>query len=272
MLNLKRLAKDRWLTQHDMAKILGVAQSKVSELMNRPERIKPDIIEQLNAHFGEDVVKAYMVDDEAFTAQTREATVTIIDPSTLAEIKKDIREEEAIPMLPAEIAIEPEQNIREYISEMGSELEQINPSQLLNRAQVAERILHTSMFPTFQPEDIVFIRFIPHGMEIVDGNIYYIDSKNYPTLIRKIKIVDDKRLRLIAQNRQFADIIINRSDINNLGSIVGMLRMNFGNQYDELEEMRTRKDNHLERMMEMVERQNEQQGKLIDFITKNRDE
>jgi hypothetical protein len=44
--------------------------------------------------------------------------------------------------------------------------------------------------------------------------------------------------------------------------------MNFGNQYDEIEAVRRKKDEHLERMMDMLERKEDQQSKLIDFITK----
>ena len=209
-------------------------------------KLKPRHIVALQKHYGVEVIDKY------------------------AKYKGSIKAEiaEAIPMLPSEIATEPEQDIRAYIESSGSELERVNPSQLLRHADVAEKILHTSMFPTFQPEDIVFVRFIPHAMQIVDGNTYYIDSKTYPTLIRRVKLEGDSHLRLIAQNKQFADIIMPRADVNNLGAIVGLLRMNFGNQYDEMEELRHKKDRHLERMMEMLERSAEQQSKLIDYITK----
>ena len=146
----------------------------------------------------------------------------------------------------------------------------MNPNELLKRADLAEKILHTSMLPTFQPEDIVFIRFIPSQMEIVDGNTYYIDSKKYPTLIRRIKVLGDGSLRLIAQNKQFADITIHRDDINNIGAIVGMLRMNFGNQYDEIEALRTQKDEALAHRDAQMDKIIENQSKLIDFITKTK--
>ena len=61
---------------------------------------------------------------------------------------------------------------------------------------------------------------------------------------------------------------MDRGDILNIGTIVGLLRMNFGNQYDEIEAVRRKKDEHLERMMDMLERKEDQQSKLIDYITK----
>ena len=270
MVDIKRLIFDKSLNQRTLAQILGCQQSEVSLFANRKRSMSETQVEALVAHFGEEVVKAYTIPDKPFEGIIKDAQVTLLDPTTVAEMKEDILEEEAIPMLPSEIATEPEQDIRAYIESSGSELERVNPSQLLRHADVAEKILHTSMFPTFQPEDIVFVRFIPHSMQIVDGNTYYIDSKTYPTLIRRVKLEGSSHLRLIAQNKQFADIIMPRTDINNLGAIVGLLRMNFGNQYDEMEELRAKKDSHLERMMEMLERSAEQQSKLIDHITKER--
>ena len=270
MVDIKRLIFDKSLNQRILAQILGCQQSEVSLFANRKRSMSDSQVEALVAHFGKETIDAYTIPDTPVVPQVQPATVTIFDPETIEEIKDDILEEEAIPMLPSEIATEPEQDIREYIESSGSELERVNPSQLLRHADVAEKILHTSMFPTFQPEDIVFVRFIPHAMQIVDGNTYYIDSKTYPTLIRRVKLEGDSHLRLIAQNKQFADILMPRSEINNLGAIVGLLRMNFGNQYDEMEELRHKKDSHLERMMEMLERSAEQQSKLIDFICKDK--
>ena len=270
MVDIKRLIFDRSLNQRTLAQILGCQQSEVSLFANRKRSMSETQVEALVAHFGKETIEAYTTPDAPIAPITQPATVTIFDPTTVAEMKEELIEEEAIPMLPSEIATEPEQDIRAYIESSGSELERVNPTQLLRHADVAEKILHTSMFPTFQPEDIVFVRFIPHAMQIVDGNTYYIDSKTYPTLIRRIKLEGDSHLRLIAQNKQFADILMPRTDINNLGAIVGLLRMNFGNQYDEMEELRHKKDSHLERMMEMLERSAEQQSKLIDHICRER--
>ena len=269
-IDIKALIVDYNITQTDIATILDEPQSVVSTLANGKRQPMKRHIDALVAHFGKEVIDSYTIPDTTVAPQVQQATVTIFDSNTLQSVKDDIAEEEAIPMLPSEIATEPEQDIRMYIESSGSELERVNPTQLLRHADVAEKILHTSMFPTFQPEDIVFVRFIPHAMHIVDGNTYYIDSKTYPTLIRRVKLEGDSHLRLIAQNKQFADIIIPRADINNLGAIVGLLRMNFGNQYDEMEELRHKKDSHLERMMELLEQSTEQQGKLIDFITNDR--
>lgn len=265
--NIKQLMWDKGLTQTQLADIMGVNQSVISKFVLGKREPLSHHLEKLIERFGEESVKSYYVHQDLVNTHVQEATISIYDKYMVEEIKGEIIEEESIPMLPAEVSIEPEVDIRGYIEEYGSELERVNPSEMLKHADLVEKILHTSMLPTFQPDDKVFIRFIPDKAKIVDGNTYYIDSKTYPTLIRRVKFEGENKLRLIAQNRQFGDIIMDRADILNIGTIVGLLRMNFGNQYDEIEAVRRKKDEHLERMMDMLERKEDQQSKLIDFIT-----
>lgn len=262
MVNIKRLMRDNSITQRTMAEIMGCTQSEVSFFANGKRELGKKHIDALVSHFGETVINRYMALSITPIVQSSECCREC-DGGELIEV-------DGIPILSEEVATQPEQDIRKYIEECSSELEQVNPNELLKRADLAEKILHTSMLPTFQPEDIVFIRFIPSQMEIVDGNTYYIDSKKYPTLIRRIKVLEEGNLRLTAQNKQFADIVIHRDDINNIGAIVGMLRMNFGNQYDEIEALRAQKDEALAHRDTQMDKIIENQSKLIDYITKTK--
>lgn len=167
---------------------------------------------------------------------------------------------ESFPVLPEEVTTSPNTDIVKYVEENGSELETINPNQLLNDAKVdvAERIKRTSMLPTFQPDDTVFIRFIKDKMKIVDGETYYLDCKNRPTMIRLVKFEGSDKLRLIAKNSQYGDILIDRTDIINIGVVVALFRMTFGDQYSELEAIRRHKD-------EQLEERNQQINSFIDI-------
>lgn len=274
MVNFKQLMFDKGLNQNDLAQIWGVSQSLVSKAIRGERGVPSYYIEKLIAHFGEDVINQYTIPDIPSTPHTQDATITIYDAKVVEEVRKDIEEEieevESFPVLPEEVATKLGVDIREYIEESGSELERINPSRMLRNADMAERILRTSMLPTFQPDDIVFVRFLQDKMKIVDGDTYYIDSKNRPTMIRQIKFEENNKLRLIAKNEQYGDIVMDRGDINNVAIIVGLLRMNFSDQYTELEALRRKRDNQLDRVLDVVEQQSVQQGKLIDFITQNK--
>lgn len=283
MLNFKQLLNDRGITQSDLAEILGISQPLVSNVVRGNRGVPAYYIEKLKAHFGEDVINGYITPDAIITPITQTAEVTIFNAETIDEMRKEIKEEieevESFPVLPEDVSTSPNTDILKYVEENGSELETINPNQLLLGAKVdvAERIKRTSMLPTFQPEDTVFIRFIKDKMKIVDGETYYLDCKNRPTMIRLVKFEPDGKLRLIAKNSQYGDIVIERSDVINIGVVVALFRMTFGDQYSELEELRRekeaereKKDSQIDKMLEMMQAQGEQQSKLIDFITKEK--
>lgn len=185
---------------------------------------------------------------------------TVVDRYTKYATTQEVEIIESFPVLPEDVTTSPNTDVLKYVEENGSELETINPSQLLTDAKVdvAERIKRTSMLPTFQPEDTVFIRFIKDKMKIVDGETYYLDCKNRPTMIRLVKFEGCDKLRLIAKNPQYGDIIIDRSDIINIGVVVALFRMTFGDQYAEIEAIRRHKD-------EQLEERNKQINNFIDI-------
>lgn len=283
MVNFKQLMFDKGLNQSDLAQIWGISQSLVSKVIRGERGVPVYYIDKLVERFGEDVINQYTTPDKPFEGITQTAEITILSPDTVEEMRQEVREEieevESFPVLPEDVTTSPNTDILKYVEENGSELETINPSQLLNDAKVdvAERIKRTSMLPTFQPEDTVFIRFIKDKMKIVDGETYYLDCKNRPTMIRLVKFEPDGKLRLIAKNSQYGDIVIDRTDIINIGVVVALFRMTFGDQYSELEALRRekdqereKKDSQIDKMLEMMQAQGEQQSKLIDYITKDK--
>ena len=157
---------------------------------------------------------------------------------------------EVIPIVPSEVAGEMGVDIRKYVEKNADELDSIDPTKLLKNPDLAEQVAGTSMLPTFAPGDVVFVKFLPDKAKIIDGKTYYFDLRTLPTMIRKVKFEDGERLRLIAKNPAFADIIINRCDILNIGRVIGMFRQTFGDQYDEIEEVRRKKDEQIDKFID----------------------
>ena len=265
-MELRKLLFDYDLSQREFANIIGVNQSEVSLFVNGKRKLSLRHLTALESHFGKEVIDRYTLNADIFKPQTQEATITILSPDIIREAKEELAEADSFPMLPEEVSIKPNTDIREYIAENSSELEHVNPSQMLSRADMAERILRTSMMPTFQPDDIVFVRFLQDKMKIVDGDIYYIDSKNHPTMIRQVKFAEDGRLRLIAQNPQYGDILMDRTDVLNIASIVGLLRMNFSDQYSEIEAVRRKKEAQVDNLIQQMDKAGERERMLIEHI------
>ena len=173
---------------------------------------------------------------------------------------------EVIPIVPSEIASEVSLDVREFIEHNADELEHIDPTKLLKNPDLAEQIAGTSMLPTFAPGDVVFVKFLPDKAKIIDGKTYYFDTKTFPTMIRKVKFEGENKLRLIAKNPAFADIIISRCDVQNVGRVIGMFRQTFGDQYDEIEEVRRRKDGQIDKLIDQNSKALESIGELIEVI------
>ena len=253
--DIEALQNDLNITTSQLATIINDSEEY---LLKCQGKLLPRHIVALELNYGEERISKY---------------VTLPNQGTQVEII------ESFPVLPEAVNAEPNVNIEEVIEEDGIELEAISPNLLLSnmKVSVAVPIKGTSMLPTFQPNDWVFVRFLKDKMKIVSGKTYYLKCRNRPTMIRRVKFESEDKLRLIAKNSEYDDIIICRSDIINIGNVVALFRMTFGDQYSELEALRRekdaereKKDSQIDKMLEMMQAQGEQQSKLIDYITKER--
>lgn len=279
ILNFKQFMFDKSLRQHDLAQILGESQSVISMFVNGKRIPMKRHLELLEKEFGADVIAQYMVDEERYhDIISRQIPATIVPAEVVEEIKEEVAQAESVPILSEDLSTATDIDIRSYIDENGDELERINPSQLLQQADLAERVMRTSMLPTFAPGDIIFIRFMKDKAKLIDGETYYFDLKSLPTMIRKVKIEGEK-LRLIAQNPNFGDIITTRADIVSVAKIVGLLRMTFTDFYSDIDEARKQKEAQISNMIEShttqvdslikeISKIGERENRLIDILEK----
>ena len=145
--NIEAMICELNITYTEVASIIG---ESVDYIYSCNGKLKPVHIMKLQEKFGD-------VDKYTKYHKTEEAEII-----------------ESFPVLPEEVTTSPNTDVLKYVEENGSELETINPSLLLANAKVdvAERIKRTSMLPTFQPDDTVFIRFIKDKMKILQLNVW----------------------------------------------------------------------------------------------------
>lgn len=280
VLNFKQFMFDKSLRQNDLAQILGESQSVISLFVNGKRLPMKRHIDALEAEFGADTISQYMIETEEYRDMVaKQVSATIVPAEVVEEIKEEVAQAESVPIIKEELSSATDINIREYVEENGDELEKINPSQLLGQADLAEKVMRTSMLPTFAPGDIVFIRFMKDKTKLVDGETYYFDLKSFPTMIRKVKIEGNK-FRLIAQNPNFGDIVItDRADIVSVAKIVGLLRLTFTDFYSDIDEARKQKEEQISNMIEShttqvdslikeISKIGERENRLIDILEK----
>ena len=278
------------LDKQDLAQKLGYNVSSFSQIINGRVPMSNKFIEKL-IEFVPDLNEEWLKTGEGEMLKVP-ATLTVYSPT--AEERKEIGEGVDMSVVPAEVVEEIKEevraevvaeieeaqsvlfvsskvandatiNVRKYVEKRGDEMERIKPSDLVADADIAERIRKGSMMPTFMPGDIVFVRFLDDKKIISDGHTYYFDLRDRPTIIRKVKIEGDK-LRLIADNPTFGDIITSFAEIDNVADIVGMFRSSFSNQYAEIEAVRRKKDQQIDNLLEQNGGLIEQNGEALKII------
>lgn len=182
------------------------------------------------------------------------------------EIKEEIKQEGAITVIPVEIANQVDVDIQKYIEENESELKKLTPSDLTGDVDGVEEIRRDSMSPALVPGDKVFLKFLKHKSHIIDGTVYYFNLRNHPTMIRQVKIEGDK-LRLIAFNSQYSDIITDFNNVLRVADVNGMYRSFFTNQYSEAESVRRKKDEQIDSLITEVSKAGERVDRMMEQMT-----
>lgn len=190
--------------------------------------------------------------------------MSIVPAEVVEGIKAEVVEEMIVPIVPHEVALKAETNIKKYIEDNASELEHFDPRSVTAEVDTAERICTNSMYPTFLPGDVIFIQFLQEKSKITDGGIYYFDTSTRPTMIRLVKLLDDGRLLLKAFNPRYGDIYMRKEEITNIGKISGMYRQTFSDMYAEIEEVRRKKDEQVDNLI----KQNSEALQIIKDLIK----
>lgn len=261
---------DRGINQTSLAEILGVTQPTVSKLIKGVQDFQKYQLDALEEYFGEDVVKAYNIPDIPTIPEVHQATVTVFDPNSMQSIKEDIKCECSIPMVSNVILSQRSVDLYEYVQTKGSELATINPFDLVEGADFVMEILKDSMIPDLAIGDKVFLQFLPKEAKLHSGGIYFIDTPNYAGLVRDV-FIDGNIMTLKARNPKYGDIILDTTkDKFRAANLVGFFRNNFNSSFSYLQKIYNDKDQQVQRMIDVMEHQAEQQGKLIDYITKDK--
>lgn len=275
MVDLKRLMFDKSLSQRELAQIIGTTQSEISHFANGRRDLKGQYLQSLIAYFGQETVDAYTVPNTPIFGIPTQADVTILSPDTVEEIRQEIKEEieaEEIKktiVLPPSVIRDPEINIKAEVK-AGNLDEYAKPTQdILPLHQGKVYTYCDDMEPEIRAGEPVLVRLLPSGIPVVPGEMYFVDMPSGGK-IRYIEKEVDGKLHLKARNCAYGDIIIDRSEVQSLWSVVLILRTPRSMNIKEAtaQELLINKDRHLDRLLSEIAKSGDREEKLIDFITK----
>ena len=277
MVNIKQLMFDYSITQRQMAEIIECTQSEVSFFSNGKRRLGARHIEALVAHFGQDTIDAYTIVPKPMVGIAKEAQVTILSPDTVDDIRQEIKEEIEVQeikktiVLPPSVIRDPEINIKKEVK-AGNLDEYAKPTQdILPLHQSKVYTYCDDMEPEIRAGEPVLVRLLPSGIPVVPGEMYFVDMPSGGK-IRYVEKEIEGKLYLKARNSAYGDIIIDRSEVQSLWSVVLILRAPRSMSMKEAtaQELLTNKDKHLDRLLEQLDKGGDRERMLIEHLLNNK--
>lgn len=267
-LDFKQFMWDNNLNQTQLAEIMGVQQSAVSKFVLGKREPLAHHIAPLEKHFGKETIQSYIIPCEPFVPQVQQATITVFDPETMAEIKAEAKEEVESEMIKKTIVLtpdiirDPEINIKAELK-AGHLDEYAKPTQDILPVHTAKAYTYCDdMEPEIRAGEPVLVQLLPKGIAITPGQMYFIDLPS-GAIIRYIMREEGGKLYLKARNNSYGDMAVDRNDVQSLWLERFILRSprSMTNNETMLADMIERKDGHLSDMLDT-------NNKLIDELCK----
>ena len=246
------------LQKKDLAEYLGVSSSMITQYLSGHRPLPAKKIEQILEH--------PTWDKAPFLAGVNRAE----EVANSEVVEDDTTQAMAIPMVTDVVLSQRGVDIKHYIEKNGSELQSIDPHKLFEGAEFAVEMFKDSMAPDIMAGDKVILQFLPKDAKLQSGAMYFINSIPYADVVRDV-FIDGDIATLKARNKRYGDIVLNiKTDILRVANVLGIYRNTFSSSYVQLDELRERKDAQMDKMLDMMKIQSEQQDKLINFITKTK--
>lgn len=243
------------LQKKDLAEYLGVSSSMITQYLSGQRPLPAKKIEQILEHPTWN--KAPFLADKNRAEEVANSEV----------VEDDTAQPMAIPMVTDVVLSQRGLDIKHYIEKNGSELQSIDPYTLFEGAEFIVEMFKDSMAPDIMAGDKVILQFLPKDAKLQSGALYFVNSKTYADVVRDVYFDGDTAI-LKARNKRYGDIVLDKSEIIRVANVLGIYRNTFSSSYAQLDELRERKDAQMDKMLDMMKTQSEQQDKLIDFITK----
>ena len=245
------------LQKKDLAEYLGVSSSMITQYLSGQRPLPAKKIEQILEHPTWN--KAPFLADKNRAEEVANSEV----------VEDDTAQPMAIPMVTDVVLSQRGLDIKHYIEKNGSELQSIDPYTLFEGAEFIVEMFKDSMAPDIMAGDKVILQFLPKDAKLQSGALYFVNSKTYADVVRDVYFDGDTAI-LKARNKRYGDIVLDKSEIIRVANVLGIYRNTFSSSYAQLDELRERKEAQMDKMLDMMKTQSEQQDKLIDFITKTK--
>ena len=267
--NIKRLIFDKSLNQRVLAQIMGCQQSEVSLFANGKRDINEKQLAALIDYFGEDVINDYSTPNKPFEAIAKDATVTIISPETMEEIKEEVKEEvlKTTVVITPDVLSDPDIDIKAEYREGNLEEYKKPVQDLLPENHITVYTHCDDMEPEIRSGEPVLAQLLPAGVAILPGRMYFVDLPS-GGIIRYIEKEENGKLHLKARNKGYGDIVVHRDDVQSL-SLVKLI-LHTPRAMSETDrtatELLVNRDRQFDRVLDQIDKAGDRERMLIEHL------
>lgn len=276
MFDIKRFCFDQNLSQAAFGDIIGEAQSVVSHMTKGVRKMRIDHIEKLKNTYGS-IVDQYLTDDVA----VKPATMSPLPASTTNDVSASYTATQSIPaveitpppLVPDKIVRDPSIEVLDWVNsrEIDHSQNAFNIASILRRTKFVIQMSNSAMSPTLYQNEYVFLKPFASTSEIIDGEIYGIETAARGVLIRFLYDDGDYYLARPKNTREFGDLRIPKADAN-LFHIVFHGSTHLSSLPDnegEMVEQLSRQGDYITSLIDEVGKAGQRVDRLIDMVEAN---
>lgn len=275
MFDIKKFCFDNKLSQAAFGEDIGEAQSVVSHMVRGVRKIHLRHIEKLRTKYG-DIVDNYRTDGVA----VKPAEMSPAPTSTANDVRAQYTTIQSIPaveitpppLVPEKIVRDPSIEVLDWVNsrEIDHSQNAFNIASILRRTKFVIQMNNSAMSPTLYQNEYVFLKPFASTSEIIDGEIYGIETASRGVLIRFLYNDGDYYLARPKNTREFGDLRIPKNGANLFHIVfhgsphLSSLPDNEGEMIEQL----ARQGDYISSLIDEVGKAGQRVDRLIDMVDK----
>lgn len=276
MFDIRKFCQDYGLNQTEFGEIIKVEQSVVSHMARGLRKFRIEHIELLRAKYG-DIVDNYRTDG----VPVKPATMSPLPASTTNDVSASYTATQSIPaveitpppLVPDKIVRDPSIEVLDWVNsrEIDHSQNAFNIASILRRTKFVIQMSNSAMSPTLYQNEYVFLKPFASTSEIIDGEIYGIETAARGVLIRFLYDDGDYYLARPKNTREFGDLRIPKADAN-LFHIVFHGSTHLSSLPDnegEMVEQLSRQGDYITSLIDEVGKAGQRVDRLINMVEAN---
>lgn len=254
-------------TQTELADILGTDQSQISKMINGRRDVREEHITILRNAFGGIVDKYVIADDTPIQAAT-------MQPYPAEEVRSEQPKQVQMPVLvPQSVVRKPDVDVMEWVDDLQDDRARhaFNIMKILSGAKVVVQMNNNAMMGALNLNEYAFLRPFSEGVDIIDGEIYGVETRRHGILVRFLYNDGDTILTRPKNTLEYGDIRLEKDEIKRFYHIVfhgSTVLTTFPDPVAGSREQLHMQNEQINQLISQLDKSGDRVDRLIDLVSK----